>query len=239
MEAYYLTDIGRKRSSNQDYMFISERSVGSLPNLFIVADGMGGYAAGDLASKMAVETIVEYIETHPSEDHEQLLRTAIERANAAIRKKAATDPVLEGMGTTVVAAVVDTDHMLAANVGDSRLYVKSDSLRQVTTDHSYVQEMVRMGRLKNDEAASHPDKNVITRAVGAEDDINVDIFKEKVYPGEILLLCSDGLTNMVPDAEIVRILGENTDLTGAGNMLVDQANEKGGKDNITVVLVRI
>ncbi len=239
MEAYYITDIGRKRSSNQDYMFISERPVGSLPNLFIVADGMGGYAAGDLASKMAVETIVEYIESHQSEDFETLIKDAISNANTVIRGKAASDPVLEGMGTTVVLCVINSDYIIVANVGDSRLYAINDDLRQITTDHSYVQEMVRMGRIRGDEASRHPDKNVITRAVGAEDGINVDIFKENIFPGEMFLLCTDGLTNMVEDDRILQILSENSELSEAGNMLVDQANEKGGRDNITVVLVRI
>ncbi|MCR4945639.1 MAG: Stp1/IreP family PP2C-type Ser/Thr phosphatase [Lachnospiraceae bacterium] len=237
MKSYSITDVGKRRSSNQDFCFCSERPLGDLPNLFIVADGMGGYAAGDLASKLAVEAIVESISTKHEKDIGKALQNAIKYANTEIRKKASTDTMLEGMGTTCVCAVIEGKTLHIANVGDSRLYVKGEEISQVTTDHSYVQEMVRMGRIKASEASKHPNKNIITRALGAEDGVEPDVFTYDLEEGDVIIMCTDGLTNMVNDKVIADVVGDGSDLELAGNTLISFANENGGRDNITVALI--
>ena len=167
MNAYCLTDVGRRRSSNQDYAYVSEEPVGNLPNLFVVADGMGGHAAGDLASRYAVEALTKSIRKEKREKNPiRILTKGIEKANAEVLAKAGTDPALRGMGTTLVAATVSEGCLYVANVGDSRLYLIREHIRQVTKDHSLVEEMVRLGELTEEQARNHPDKNVITRAVG-------------------------------------------------------------------------
>ena len=163
---------------------------------------------------------------------------AIKRANSDIRGIASSDESLSGMGTTVVVATVSDDVLQVANVGDSRLYIiRQNEIRQVTRDHSLVEEMVRMGGIDRLAARSHPDKNIITRAVGALDSIEADFFREELKRGDMILLCSDGLTNMLEDEEIREIIDRETTLSEKGKQLVDAANENGGKDNISVILV--
>ena len=167
MKTFSMTDTGRRRDINQDYMFTSETAVGKLPNLFIVADGMGGHKAGEYASKTAVETIVEYIEENDSGLLVASMKKAIGEANKRVLKEAIVDIEKEGMGTTIVAATIKGDKLIVANVGDSRLYIVNESsITQLTTDHSLVEEMVRSGKLARRDARNHPDKNKITRAVG-------------------------------------------------------------------------
>lgn len=238
IKTFSITDIGKKRKLNQDYVYTSEMPIGTLPNLFLVADGMGGHKAGDYASRCCIETIVEYAKSSSDIGVIPLLEKAIHHANEVIRELASSDEAYTGMGTTVVAAVVDGENLCVANVGDSRLYiVGSREIRQVTRDHSLVEEMVRMGGLKREQARSHPDKNIITRAVGVEEDINIDFFKVKLGEGDIILLCSDGLTNMIEDEEIRMILQGKRDLPDKAEGLINAANNNGGKDNIAVVLI--
>lgn len=233
-----MTDTGRRRDMNQDYMFCSEQAVGKLPNLFIVADGMGGHKAGEYASKTAVETISEYIRESDSGLIVTTIRKAIGEANRKLLKESILDSEKEGMGTTVVAATVKDDKLLAANVGDSRLYiVNENSITQITVDHSYVEEMVRSGRIVRSEARNHPDKNKITRAVGVFPRVEVDFFETKIEPGDTILLCTDGLTNMVEDEEIRDIILNQSDITQKTETLIARANENGGTDNITVLLI--
>ncbi len=203
LKTFSITDIGRKRKVNQDFVYSSERFVGPLPNLFLVADGMGGHNAGDEASRLAVETIVERssgsLETNPL----RVLDEAVQSANGLVRKRAQETPELQGMGTTVVAAVIDGRELYVANVGDSRLYiVNSGEIRQITKDHSWVEEMVRRGGIGKAEARNHPDKNIITRAVGAEETVRIDFFQVLLQEGDVILMCTDGLTNMLEDEEI-------------------------------------
>ena len=239
IKTFSITDIGKKRKMNQDYVYTSEMSVGPLPNLFLVADGMGGHKAGDYASKCAIETIVEAVESSSDTEAVPVLEKAIRRANDVVRRRSEEDEALNGMGTTVVAATLDGDTMYVANVGDSRLYVVGPrEIRQITRDHSLVEEMVRMGGLKREQARSHPDKNIITRAVGAEDEIEVDFFQVQLKQGDIVLMCSDGLTNMIEDEEIRMILHGQRDLVEKAESLVNAANNNGGKDNIAVVLIQ-
>lgn len=237
MKSYCLTDVGVKRNMNQDFVYASDQPVGNLSNLFIVADGMGGHNAGDLASRYTVETMVDYIEGAEEKRPIPLLEGAVEAANRKVMEKAMTDKSLEGMGTTVVAATVRDDCLYVANVGDSRLYILDDSIHQITRDHSLVEEMVRAGQLNREEARNHPEKNIITRAVGVKNKIRIDFFDVGLYPGDKFLLCTDGLTNMVEDEDIYALVRKEASLETAARRLVAAANRNGGKDNISVVLV--
>lgn len=237
MRSFSVTDIGKKRKLNQDYVYVSEENVGNLPNVFIVADGMGGHNAGDYASKCTVEIMVREIRGCFDKNPVRILGKAIRVANDQIRRRAKEDASLYGMGTTVVAATCLGHYLQVANVGDSRLYIINDTIRQITRDHSLVEEMIRMGGIDRDEARNHPDKNIITRAIGAKDTIEIDFFHEELRSGDIVLMCSDGLTNMLEDEEIGRILKECTSIEERAEKLVEAANNNGGKDNIAVILI--
>lgn len=237
LKAYGITDIGRKRKVNQDYVFASQQPIGKLSNLFIVADGMGGHNAGDYASKYTVETIVEEASALEETEPEKILGHAIKVANDKIRRKAGEDSNLAGMGTTVVAAVCQDGELCVANVGDSRLYLIRDTIRQITKDHSLVAEMVRMGGLAKEAARNHPEKNIITRAIGASRTVNVDFFTVELTKGDMILMCSDGLTNMLEDEEILSIIQTEDDIRSRAHALVKAANDNGGLDNIAVVLI--
>ncbi len=238
LKTFSVTNIGRKRKMNQDYVYTSERPVGNLPNLFLVADGMGGHNAGEYASKVTVETIVERIADSAQTDALRCFDEAIQAANGRIRKLAAASYLLAGMGTTVVAASCDGNRLSVANVGDSRLYVVGpQEIRQITRDHSWVEEMVLRGGIGREEARNHPDKNIITRAVGAEDTVKADFFSVRLEEGDMVLMCTDGLTNMLEDREIRMILNGARDIVEKAQELVDAANENGGKDNISVILI--
>ena len=237
MKAFAMTDVGRARDINQDYLFTSENPVGPLPNLFVVADGMGGHKAGDVAARFAVETLVRCIESQKEELNPlRVLQSAIETANEQLYDKAQNDEALTGMGTTMVAAVIKEDTLFVANVGDSRLYVVGKEIIQITRDHSLVEEMVRRGEIKREEARNHPNKNIITRAMGTSRKIVADCFEESLG-GRKILMCSDGLTNMLMDEDIKIIMDQSGNLEEVGKQLVARANENGGMDNITVVLV--
>ena len=223
MKTFSMTHIGRRREMNQDYMYTSENAVGKLPNLFLVADGMGGHKAGEYASRFTVEKIVETIETSGQTEPVAAMKEAVEAANRGLLEEAGRDAAKAGMGTTVVAATVIGDHLHVANVGDSRLYlINHEAIRQITRDHSLVEEMVRLGEMDKADAKDHPDKNIITRAVGVVPELSVD---------------SDGLTNMIEDEEIKKIVLGQRDIVEKAEKLIDTANENGGKDNITVVLI--
>lgn len=237
--SFSITDTGRTRKMNQDYVFTSDIPVGALPDLYIVADGMGGHNAGDYASRFTVDAVAEEVARSTEGDPARILDHALKEANRNLREAASKDPSLYGMGTTFVAAVVDKNRLLAANVGDSRLYIlhDPDRIRQVTIDHSLVEEMVRAGKLDRREARHVPDRNIITRAVGAEEDLVTDFFREDLYEGDLLLLCSDGLTTMLEDEEIARIVFSHRSLETAADRLIYEANMAGGKDNISAILV--
>lgn len=238
MKTFSMTDIGRKREVNQDYVFATDETIGNLPNLLVVADGMGGHRAGDFASRFTVEVLAEEVqnckETHP----ETILGNAIQAANERLLEEAEKDNRLEGMGTTLVAATI-LDHVLYfANVGDSRLYLINKEIRQLSKDHSMVEEMVRLGGLTEEEAKHHPDKNIITRAIGVKQKVEPDFFEYRLKGGDIILMCSDGLTNMVDDDEIFQIVKSARDIVEAVESLIQRANENGGSDNIGVVLAQ-
>ena len=238
MRIYSATDIGQKRKINQDYVFVSQDPVGNLPNLFAVADGMGGHNAGDYASSHAVQILVDEIRGDADYNPVKVIRHAIETANTEIVDRAQKDEKLRGMGTTMVVATVVGHYAYVANVGDSRLYVIQKQIQQVTKDHSLVQEMVRMGELSAEEARNHPDKNIITRALGAEETVDIDFFDMKLEPGSTILMCSDGLSNMVEDKKMEEIiLNPDEDIVWKGKTLVQEANQNGGKDNIAIILI--
>ena len=239
MKAFSITDIGERRRVNQDYVFCSEKAIGKLPNLFIVADGMGGHNAGDYASRYCVEFFKQKIEESELPSPVALIEDAIKKTNDALRSKAQGQSDLEGMGTTIVAATIFDREMYVANVGDSRLYVIGEKIRQVTEDHSLVEAMVRTGELNRIEARVHPNKNIITRAIGANATVEPDFFEVALKDGDTVLMCSDGLTNMLEDETIERIIKENDDPETAASTLVRCANENGGKDNIAIVLIKV
>lgn len=237
MKTFSITDVGMVRQVNQDYVYTTDNPIGTLPNLFVVADGMGGHKAGDYASKYTVEVMKRELAQSEEKDVEKALVSAIEKANREIIKKASEDEHLKGMGTTVVAATI-VDHMMYfANVGDSRLYLINQGITQLTKDHSLVEEMVRLGGIKPEEAKHHPDKNIITRAIGAKNNVDVDFYEHRLKRGDIILMCTDGLSNMVEDEELFHIVQGGRDIVEAGIALVDAAKENGGTDNIGVVLM--
>ena len=228
LKTFSITDIGKRRKLNQDYVYTSEMPVGHLSNLFLVADGMGGHNAGDYASRYTIETIVDEISKSNDESPVFVLEKAIKRANTLIRQKSEEETELNGMGTTVVAATIEGNKLCVANVGDSRLYIINNrEIRQITRDHSLVEEMVRMGGLKREMARNHPDKNIITRAIGALDDVDVDFFEVRLNKGD----------TMIEDEEIRMIMQGQRDIVEKAESLVKAANNNGGKDNIAVVLV--
>ncbi|MEE1086606.1 MAG: Stp1/IreP family PP2C-type Ser/Thr phosphatase [Schaedlerella sp.] len=236
MKAFSITDVGMVRQVNQDYVYISEKPLGNLPNLFVVADGMGGHQAGDYASKCTVEVLQKELKVSKERDIERALVSAIKKANREIIREAAADPHLKGMGTTVVAATIVNQMLYFANVGDSRLYLINQGITQLSKDHSLVEEMVRLGGIKPEEAKNHPDKNIITRAIGAKENVEVDFYEHRLKRGDVILMCTDGLSNMVEDEELFHIVQGARDIVEAGVTLVEAAKENGGTDNIGIVL---
>lgn len=238
MRVFSATDVGQLRTTNQDYVFASPDPVGNLPNLFVVADGMGGHNAGDYASSHAVQTMVDEIGQDADYNPIKVIRHAIESANTEIINQAQSDEKRKGMGTTMVVATIVGHYAYVANVGDSRLYMINEQIQQVTKDHSWVQELVRRGEINAEEARNRRDKNVITRALGAEKTVDIDFFDLKLELGCTLLMCSDGLSNMVEDSRIEEIILEpDKSPEEKGRALIEEANRNGGKDNIAIVLV--
>lgn len=239
MRVYAATDVGREREVNQDYIFCSVEPVGKLPNLFIVADGMGGHKAGDLASRYTVETFIESVKASDSDNPITIINDAIVEANGRLLEKAEESEAYSGMGTTLVVCTIIGESMYVANVGDSRLYLYDGKLSQITRDHSLVEEMVSLGRIERSEARYHEKKNVITRAVGGSKEIMADFFEAELTAGNRIIMCSDGLSNMVEDGEIEQVLADNASVEEKTKKLLDRANENGGKDNIAIIIVEL
>lgn len=239
MKAFAKTDVGCKRSMNQDSLYCNENPVGSFRNLFIVADGMGGHRAGDQASKLCISTMVDTVEHSVHKTPVTIFEKAVSRANETVYLVASENVEFMGMGTTMVACTVEGDTMYVANIGDSRLYLLRDGITQITEDHSLVWEMVKQGNLTESEARVHAQKNIITRALGTDEQVNADFFEVTVAPGDIVLLCSDGLSNMLDDEDMYYVVKHAQSIAEAGNLLVEKAKLNGGDDNITVVLVQV
>jgi protein phosphatase len=240
MKAIALTNVGNKRSMNQDFYYCSDEPVGILPNLYIVADGMGGHNAGDFASRFSVERFVNLIRESKERTPISAIEAALKTTNEELIAKAKTQREYEGMGTTFVMATLLTDgYLLIANIGDSRLYIVNDRIQQITEDHSLVGEMVRNGELKKDEARFHPQKNVVLRALSTRTVVSPDFYKIRVNRGDYILLCSDGLWEMVEEGELLKLVSEYEDVSDIAEKMVFMANENGGKDNITIILMKV
>jgi protein phosphatase len=243
------SDVGRKRKGNEDSLSLNPEQ-----NLYVVADGMGGHAAGEVASRVAVEAINEFVTltggneeiTWPFGLDDSIsyegnrLKTAIRHANRRVLEATRERAEYEGMATTVAAVLVDGDTAHLAHVGDSRIYLwGAGEISQLTNDHSWVNEQIQSGVISAEQARSHPLRNVVTRALGGRPDLVVDVQQRRMRAGDVLLLCSDGLTTMIGDEDIARILAEASgDVARAATALVDEANARGGEDNITVVLLK-
>ena len=240
MKVFAKSDIGKAREMNQDAYYASQPS--DTVGLYIVADGMGGYNGGEVASTLAITAAKNYIESnfaeteHTKEKLQELVKNAVEYANMLVYEKAKEIPELEGMGTTIEVALVHNNRVYIGHVGDSRIYrIRKNFIRKLTTDHSYVQKLVKDGTISKEEAVHHPKKNMLTKALGCTSFVEPDVSVKGFLKEDILVLTSDGLTNMVTDEEIYNIVTDNIEV--ATDKLVNKANEAGGLDNITVIVV--
>ena len=238
IKAYAKTDIGKMREMNQDYFYVSNNEL----QLYILADGMGGYQGGEIASKLAVISVKNYIENNFNEtpkDKENLLKlisSSIEYANMVVYERAKEDN-LEGMGTTLEVCLIYNNKVYIGHIGDSRIYrIRKEFIRKLTQDHSYVQKLVKDGTITKEEAEHHPKKNMLMKALGCNAYVEPDVMMKIFQKEDILVICSDGLTNMVKQEDIYNIVIKNID-TAAEN-LINLANENGGYENITVVLIQ-
>lgn len=235
------TDKGRERTTNEDYILCNAREY-----LYAVADGVGGHKAGELASRMAIEYIEAFARKNPIKEvkTEKALMTyfssCLEGVNQVILRQAAGDGRNAGMATTVVLAHLKGDTAYVVNIGDSRAYLlREENLMQITEDHTYVNELLKKGSITKDEAINHPERNMITRALGSEEKLMPDYYSFPIYPGDRILLCSDGLYNEIEDQEIKDLSDQTGTLEGFVHELVHVANQHGGRDNISVVCVEV
>lgn len=241
MKVFAKSDIGKAREMNQDAYYASQPS--ETVGLYIVADGMGGYNGGEVASTLAVTTAKNYIENnfaqieHTKEKIEELVKNAIEYANMVVYEKSKEIKMLEGMGTTMEVALVKENKVYIGHVGDSRIYrIRKNFIRKLTTDHSYVEKLVKDGTITREESLHHPKKNMLTKALGCTSFVEPDTMVKGFLKDDILVITSDGLTNMVKDEAIYNTITENVDT--AAETLIEKANDAGGLDNITVIIVQ-
>ena len=242
VKAYAKTDIGKARDVNEDSFYITDNSFSDI-QLYILADGMGGCKAGDIASKLAISTAKSYIENNikdtPKEKESliQLVGSSAEYANMVVYEKSKEDKDFEGMGTTIEICLIYNNRAFIAHIGDSRIYrIRNGLIRQLTQDHSYVQTLVKQGTITKDEAEIHPKKNILTRALGCNAFVEPDMLVRGFQKDDILVMCSDGLSNMVTQDDIFNIVTNNFEI--APKELVDLANKNGGIDNITVITIK-
>lgn len=240
MRVFAKSDIGKARDMNQDSYYVSQPS--ETVGLYIVADGMGGYNGGEIASKLAIISAKNYIENnfvkteHSKEELQNLVKNAIEYANMVVYEKSKEDKTLEGMGTTIEVVLACENRIYIGHIGDSRVYrIRKNIIRKLTVDDSYVQKLLKDGTITKEEARSHPKKNMLTKALGCTSFVEPIVTVKGFLKDDIIVITSDGLTNMVNDEEILKIINE--DIEKASEKLVEKANEAGGLDNITVVIV--
>lgn len=239
MKAFAKTDIGKAREINQDYYYISTTDK---LNLYILADGMGGYNGGEVASKLAIDSVKKYIENNFEKEKEtkesilNLIKSAIEYANIIVYEKSKEVKELEGMGTTLDVCLIYNNKIFIGHVGDSRIYrIRQNVMRKLTKDHSYVQKLIEDGTITREEAMTHPKKNMLMKALGCTPYVEPDVRARNYIAGDILIMCSDGLTNMVKEEEIYKTVIE--DAVEAPKKLIEQANKLGGYDNVTVITI--
>lgn len=240
MKIFAKTDVGKVREMNQDYYYISNDT--DKLKIFILADGMGGYKGGEIASQLATISAKNYIESnfdkieHTKEEIQKLVKSAAEYANMIVYEKSRENKELEGMGTTLEIVVVFENRVYIGHVGDSRIYrIRDKFMRKLTNDHSYVQKLVKEGTITKEEAEQHPKKNMLMKALGCTAFLEPDVMVKGFQKNDILVMCSDGLTNMVSDEEIYNIA--KGDIYVAARDLIDRANQNGGADNITVIIL--
>ena len=240
MKAYAKSDIGKAREMNQDYFYIS--SDNDKYKIYIVADGMGGYKGGEIASSLASISVKSYIESNidkielNKEKIMELIKNSILYANTVVYNKSKENSDLEGMGTTIEVCLIYNNRAYIGHVGDSRIYrIRKNIIRRLTRDHSYVEDLVRDGTITREEAYNHPKKNMITRALGCYSNVEPDVMVRGFLPDDIIVMTSDGLTNMIKDDEIYNIVKDNVET--AHEKLIERANELGGYDNITVIIL--
>ncbi len=234
------TDIGRVREQNQDYFYISEET--EEPKIYILADGMGGYKGGEIASRLATESAQKYIQnnferiTKEKEEILKLVKSAVEYANMVVYEKSKEVPELEGMGTTLEVCVIYNNKAYIGHVGDSRIYrIRKDVIRKLTKDHSYVQKLVEDKKITREEAKTHPKKNMLIKALGCTPYVEPDIRARNFEKGDVFIMCSDGLTNMVEENRIYTLITQ--DINSAADKLIEEANMAGGIDNITIIII--
>jgi PPM family protein phosphatase len=240
------TNIGKVREKNEDAFFVSNKPFYGLENIYIVADGMGGHNAGEVASKMSIQLFLEYVENsyelkiEKKEDVLNLLSSAISYANKNVYKESLEKEELAGMGTTFTCLTLCKGEVIIAHVGDTRAYiVTKTNISQLTNDHTYINEILSLAEISKDDAMSHPKRNMLTRALGTDIDINIDTYVVTINKNDKLLICSDGLTNMVKSDEIFNIINECEELESSVNALINISNYNGGVDNITVILTEV
>ena len=241
MRAFAKTDVGKAREINEDYYYISKPEDNI--QVYILADGMGGYNGGEVASKLATTTALSYIQSNfesipkEKEDILNLVKSAMEYANMVVYEKSNTEKELEGMGTTLEVCLIYNNKAYIGHVGDSRVYrIRKEFIRKLTHDHSYVQKLVKDGTITEEEASHHPKKNMLMKALGCTAFVEPDVTVKGFIKDDIILICSDGLTNMIEDKEIYEIIKKEGTL--AAEKLVEKANENGGYDNITAIVIR-
>ena len=234
------TDIGRVREQNQDYFYISEET--EEPKIYILADGMGGYKGGEIASRLATESAQKYIQnnferiTKEKEEILKLVKSAVEYANMVVYEKSKEVPELEGMGTTLEVCLIYNNKAYIGHVGDSRIYrIRKDVIRKLTKDHSYVQKLVEDKKITREEAKTHPKKNMLIKALGCTPYVEPDIRARNFEKGDVFIMCSDGLTNMVEENRIYTLITQ--DINSAADKLIEEANMAGGIDNITIIII--
>lgn len=235
MQIFAKTDIGKERKINEDFFYISEAE--DEVQIAILADGMGGYNAGEVASKTATQAVNEYVQKHFSKDNiEETIKQSIEYANKVVYEKAKKKKELDGMGTTLDVCLIYNNKIYVGHIGDSRVYrIRNNKIQRITRDDSYVQTLIEDGKITKEEAFNHPKKNMITKALGCMGDVEPNIYEENFEKNDIILMTSDGLTNMVKEEEILDIIRQNPEK--AVDKLIKQANDNGGYDNITVVII--
>ena len=241
MRAIAKSDVGKAREMNQDYYYISPKE--SDINLYILADGMGGYKGGEIASRLATISVKNYIESNfentlkDKEEILKLIKSSMEYANMVVYEKSKEDQELEAMGTTLEVCLIYNNRAYIGHVGDSRIYrIRKEFMRKLTTDHSYVETLVKDGTITKEEAQHHPKKNMLTKALGCTPFLEADVTVKGFIKDDIILICSDGLTNMIPEDEIYDIIKEDSENTPT--KLIEKANENGGYDNITAIIIK-